>query len=102
MKLKLPCCYFDGGWYVKPQYLYHDSGIIFQIGEGVSDMTEVVRCDQPVMSTALLRSSSRFLQEFRRYSQFFSDFLAIGGFEYCSRTGRCVLLTTCALLNGIK
>ncbi|XP_076459413.1 LOW QUALITY PROTEIN: alsin-like [Babylonia areolata] len=58
-----------------------------KIGQGVSELTEVVRQDQPIMSTSLLRSYSDFIKEFRRYSQFFADFLAIGGFEYCARTG---------------
>ena len=56
------------------------------------DLTEVVREDQKVMSATLLRSYSHFIEEFRRYSRFFADFLAIGGFEYSARTGRCASL----------
>lgn len=58
-----------------------------KVGQGVCELTEMVRQDQPIMSASLLRSYSHFIKEFRRYSQFFADFLAIGGFEYCARTG---------------
>lgn len=60
------------------------------------DLTEVVREDQRVMSATFLRSYTHFTEEFRRYSRFFADFLAIGGFEYSARTGRYAhLLPTC-------
>nr|KAG5713439.1 hypothetical protein BaRGS_024987 [Batillaria attramentaria] len=58
-----------------------------KIGEGVIDLTEVVREDQGLMSANFVRSYTSYIEEFRRYSRFFADFLAIGGFEYCTRTG---------------
>ncbi|KAK7113743.1 alsin-like isoform X2 [Littorina saxatilis] len=58
-----------------------------KIGEGVINLTEVVREDQKIMSAMLLRCYTQFIEEFKRYSRFFADFLAIGGVEYCAVTG---------------
>jgi hypothetical protein len=64
--------------------------LFFQVGYGVADISEIVRDDQMVMQSLLVRSASQFVEEYRRYSRLFADFLAIGGFEFCARNGRCV------------
>lgn len=50
----------------------------------------MVRENEDLMTANFFRFSSQFVEEFRRYSTFFADFLSIGGFEYCARIGRLV------------
>ncbi|BFZ15627.1 hypothetical protein BsWGS_18666 [Bradybaena similaris] len=58
-----------------------------KIGEGITDLTRCIQNNTPLCTTHMLGSHSEFIEVFRMYSRSFSDFLSVGGFDYCTRTG---------------
>ncbi|XP_005106198.1 alsin isoform X2 [Aplysia californica] len=58
-----------------------------RIGEGITDLTAAIQAMRPIRHTLLLGAHTQQQQAFTQYSKAFSDFLAVGGFEYCTRAG---------------
>ncbi|CAG5119646.1 unnamed protein product [Candidula unifasciata] len=58
-----------------------------KIGEGITDLTRCIQNTTPLSTSHMLGCHNEFIEAFRMYSQSFSDFLSVGGFDYCTRTG---------------
>ncbi|KAI8761234.1 alsin, partial [Biomphalaria glabrata] len=58
-----------------------------KIGEGITDLTLCIQTCKPFDQSLMSAGHGQFVEAFRQYSCKFSDFLAVGGFDYCTRAG---------------
>ncbi|RUS91148.1 hypothetical protein EGW08_001061 [Elysia chlorotica] len=58
-----------------------------KVGEGIADLTRCIQNQSPVTQSHLVQCHNDFVQAFLHYSQAFSDLLAVGGFDFCTKIG---------------
>lgn len=58
-----------------------------KVGEGIADLTRCIQNQSLVMQVHMVQNHGDFIQAFLHYSQAFSDLLAVGGFDFCTRVG---------------
>ncbi|GFR66884.1 alsin, partial [Elysia marginata] len=58
-----------------------------KVGEGIADLTRCIQNQSLMTEAHLVQCHGDFIQAFLRYSQAFSDLLAVGGFDFCTKIG---------------
>ncbi|BFZ21760.1 hypothetical protein BsWGS_24799 [Bradybaena similaris] len=70
------------------QYLVASfGGLTKKVGEGITDLTRCIQNSTALSGSLMLGSHWELMEAFQNYSHAFSDFLAVGGFDYCTKAG---------------
>lgn len=62
--------------------------IFIQVGAASLQLTQILKTGSEITQAYIFSNYEDFIDEFKKYSQSFSDVLAVGGFEYCGKNGR--------------
>ncbi|KAL5005990.1 hypothetical protein ScPMuIL_017148 [Solemya velum] len=58
-----------------------------KVGSASLELTQILRTGGEITQAYIFTNYQDFSDEFKKYSQSFSDMLAVGGFEYCGKNG---------------
>ncbi|GFO44565.1 alsin [Plakobranchus ocellatus] len=61
--------------------------LIKKTGEGITDFTRCIQSHTPVSQSNFVKHYGEFISAFQQFSQTFSDLLAVGGFDFCTKIG---------------
>ncbi|CAG5118936.1 unnamed protein product, partial [Candidula unifasciata] len=61
--------------------------LVRHIGESITDLTKCIQISATLTTSLMLGYHCELMEVFQNYSHAFSDFLAVGGFDFCTKAG---------------